>query len=135
MISTHMPHTLPLPVGVVRATVEGKECGWELNLAAMSREVLYLPQETITQELQAQEGRTFHILTEQKEKLEQDTLYNEDLAALYREVEKAAMEACNMVLELAIPRDLPPATKIQHMATGFHTTQAEATRNQEELTS
>lgn len=43
-------------------------------------------------------------------------------------------EACSTVLELAIPKDLPPATMIQHMAVGIHTAQAEATRNQEELT-
>lgn len=38
------------------------------------------------------------------------------------------------MLELAIPGDLPPATKIQHMEVRFRTAQAEVTRVQEELT-
>lgn len=39
-----------------------------------------------------------------------------------------------MVLDLAIPEDLPPATKIKHMAACFRTAQAKAAKNQEELT-
>lgn len=43
------------------------------------------------------------------------------------------IEVCDMVLELAILGDLPPATKIQHMAIGFRTAQAEVARTLEEL--
>lgn len=72
-------------------------------------------------------------MTEQKEKLEHVTLQHDDLAIRYREVEQDVMEVCSTVLDLEIPVDLPPATKIQHMVVGFRTAQAEVTRAQEEL--
>lgn len=106
----------------------------ELNLATLPRDVLYLLQEGVTQEFHAREGRTFHILTEQKERIEQITLQHDELATQHQAVEQAVTKACGTVLKLSIPGDLPLATKIQHMVADFHTAQAEATRHQEELT-
>lgn len=69
IVSTHKPHILPLLADVIRAVATGDEGSWELNIAALSREILYLLQEGVTQEFRAREGRAFHILTEQKAKI------------------------------------------------------------------
>ena len=108
----HKLHIISLPMEVIRATTTGDKGSWELNLATMSRDILYLLQDGVTQEFHAREGRTFHVMTEQKEKIEQITLQHDELAAQHREVEQGVTEACVVILELAIPEDLPLTTKI-----------------------
>jgi len=72
-------------------------------------------------------------LSEQKINKEQLSQQHDELVAQTQGLEQVVDKACQNVLELVVPADLPIAEQIHKLASGFHGAKEEATRVQLEL--
>lgn len=87
-------------------------------MAALPRETLYMLQDGITTELRTRDSRAVQVLNEKKINMEQLSLQHDEVVSQIRQLEQVIADACQSILELAIPADTPTEACILRLVAG-----------------